>query len=70
MLEVNTSILREFPKLAQLSAMGKIKETHAKSNSELEMHNEQINKDQTKYGNLVSLAKEKAQPSSQIVIFL
>jgi hypothetical protein len=38
--EVNTSILGEFSKFAQLSAMS-IKETHAKLNSELEMHNEQ-----------------------------
>jgi hypothetical protein len=37
-----------------------IKETHAKLNSELEMHNEQINKNHTKYGILVSLIKEKA----------
>ncbi len=44
------------------------KETHAKLNSELEMHHEQINKNHTKYGNLVSFAKEKAQPSSHMVI--
>jgi hypothetical protein len=34
------------------------------------MHNEQINKYKTNYGSLVSLAKEKAQPSSHMVILL
>jgi len=32
------------------------------------MHNEQINKNHTTYRILVSLAKEKAQPSSHLVI--
>jgi hypothetical protein len=45
--EVNTSILGEFSKFAQLSAMS-IKETHAKLNSELEMHNEQSHLHQVK----------------------
>jgi hypothetical protein len=58
MLEVNTSILGEFPKFAQLCAMGKSKRLI------------QINKNHTKYGILVSLAKEKAQPSTHMVILL
>jgi hypothetical protein len=47
-------------KVCSFVCHGEIKETHAKLNSELEMHNEQINKNHTKYGILVSLAKEKA----------
>jgi hypothetical protein len=34
------------------------------------MQNEQINNNHTKYRILVSLAKEKAQPSSHLVILL
>jgi hypothetical protein len=34
------------------------------------MHNEQINRNHTNYGILVSLAKEKGQPSSHMVILL
>jgi len=49
---------------------GKIKETHAKLNFELEMHHEQINKHYTKYGILVSSANEKAQTSSHMVVSL
>jgi hypothetical protein len=57
-------------KVCSIVCHGQIKETHAKLNSELEMHHEQINKDHTKYGNLVSFAKEKARPSSHIMILL
>jgi hypothetical protein len=57
-------------KVCSIVCHGQIKETHAKLNSELQIHNEQINKNHTKYGILVSLAKEKAQPSSHLVILL
>jgi hypothetical protein len=57
-------------KVCSIVCHGQIKQTHAKLNSELEMHNEQINKDHTKHGILVSLAKAKAEPSSHMVILL
>jgi hypothetical protein len=57
-------------KVCSIVCHGQIKETHAKLSSELEIHNEQINKDHAKHGILVSLAKEKAQPSSHMLILL
>jgi hypothetical protein len=57
-------------KVCSIVCHGQIKETHAELNSELEMHNKQINKDHTKHGILVTLTKEKAQPSSHMLILL
>jgi hypothetical protein len=57
-------------KISSIVQDGQIKETHAKLNFELEMHHEHFNKHHTKYGILVSLANEKAQSSTCMVVSL
>jgi hypothetical protein len=70
MFQVNTSVCGGVSKVWSIVLDGQIKETHAKLNSDLEMHHEQIHKDHTNHGILVSLANEKAQISSHIVVSL
>jgi hypothetical protein len=62
--------IRGVSKVWSIVQDGQIKETHAKLNFELEMHQEQTNKHQTKYGILVSLANEKTQTSTHILVSL
>jgi hypothetical protein len=70
MFEVNTSVFGGVSKVWSIVQDGQMKETHTKFNSELEMHHEQILNDHTKYGILPSLANEKAQISSHMVVSL
>jgi hypothetical protein len=62
--------IRGVSKVWSIVQDGQVKETHATSNFELEMHLLQINKHHTKYGISVSLANEKAQTSTHMVVSL